>query len=660
MDHEIHGHRICRLQDVASPAYQAQLQDSIDKEKERAKTCWSRLKRRRRQLCSGYCMCYVIYVAFFITYVLLVPFFVLWIVGQPLPTQYWHKPHAYFPMINEDYLEETFDATVQMSPIPVDADTCNFSFGSTGGVSSNMNFPVDIWLDAPDLARQANAFTVFPALFASHNFENWWVAADRRHASPWPFFQNLDAMQGRRYEYVTESCTRAPSVPRSGVVSAGERFTSAKSYVLACVAWAEEKVEWHQGQETSYAMIKRSRQLTATDLGQYCDAVGGVGGLPCSGNPSVSLPGCIAGRIQVGLGNSSSVAGVRLPGANFQGKVSIAVCEQNQGDSESSDGCITSMTPFANWPCHSCNELALKNNLSPSGFMEELPDPKGVQSDADALEYRNKIYNIITERLKFGSSSDREDVHIKAVFRSLPRFKVSLRGLPILPTDNSSDPLGQPQVYIFTSPVDASAAGPAGMISGKWTALYPNNKNLVASTIAAAAPPPGKARRRLKSVHDHTNNDMTLMERNRITIRSPGCLGPRGPLYLVACAMNSSSYERLTPKGTKFEDEIGDSIGKPPFNDRCIAVGGRCAHACTDDNHPMPYCDANGNIQMDKLVKPLEAPKKKALLVSKSGLFAVSCLITSDTYGISSESESAHGVPVISVMLGMIQCSFTV
>jgi hypothetical protein len=77
--------------------------------------------------------------------------------------------------------------------------------------------------------------------------------------------------------------------------------------------------------------------------------------------------------------------------------------------------------------------------------------------------------------------------------------------------------------------------------------------------------------------------------------------------------MNASSYERLTPNGTKFEIKIGQSIGKPPFNDRCIAVGGRCARACTDDYHPMPYCDAKGNIQMDKLVKPLEAPNNNTI-----------------------------------------------
>jgi hypothetical protein len=76
--------------------------------------------------------------------------------------------------------------------------------------------------------------------------------------------------------------------------------------------------------------------------------------------------------------------------------------------------------------------------------------------------------------------------------------------------------------------------------------------------------------------------------------------------------MNSSSYERQTPDGTKFELEIGQSIGKPPFNDRCVAIGGRCARACTGDYHPMPHCDAQGNIQMDELVKPLEAPNNRS------------------------------------------------
>ena len=59
----------------------------------------------------------------------------------------------------------------------------------------------------------------------------------------------------------------------------------------------------------------------------------------------------------------------------------------------------------------------------------------------------------------------------------------------------------------------------------------------------------------------------------------------QGPLYLVACAVNSTLYE-----GSFARFEAGQQAAPPPFNDRCVAVSGRCAFACQSEQRTMANC----------------------------------------------------------------------
>ena len=59
----------------------------------------------------------------------------------------------------------------------------------------------------------------------------------------------------------------------------------------------------------------------------------------------------------------------------------------------------------------------------------------------------------------------------------------------------------------------------------------------------------------------------------------------QGPLYLVACAVNSTLYE-----GSFSRFKPGQQAAPPPFNDRCVAVSGRCAFACQSEQYPMANC----------------------------------------------------------------------
>lgn len=106
--------------------------------------------------------------------------------------------------------------------------------------SAEMNFDVTLELKAPEFKH-----TAFPVLLASNDFEEWWVAADRRHAYPRQYFTSTGAQDGEQYRYITEKCTRPPVT--SPVMSPSEfrteRPSEVPSYVLACVTWSSAKVK---------------------------------------------------------------------------------------------------------------------------------------------------------------------------------------------------------------------------------------------------------------------------------------------------------------------------------------------------------------------------------------------------------------------------------
>jgi hypothetical protein len=110
---------------------------------------------------------------------------------------------------------------------------------------------------------------------------------------------------------------------------------------------------------------------------------------------------------------------------------------------------------------------------------------------------------------------------------------------------------------------------------------------------------------------DSARNKMEFYQRNRVSLQPSWCFGERGPLYLVACAVNESTFAGGFSLGE------GQEIAPPPFNDRCLAVSGRCAYACMEQQTPgIQYCDANGRIEWDKLTTNFEPPSNNGVEVN--------------------------------------------
>jgi len=98
-------------------------------------------------------------------------------------------------------------------------------------------------------------------------------------------------------------------------------------------------------------------------------------------------------------------------------------------------------------------------------------------------------------------------------------------------------------------------------------------------------------------------NTMQFRDMNKVTLKPDKCFAQRGPLYLVACAVNTSMYH------DKFELELGQTVGPPPFNDRCIAVAGRCSYACMDQSSPgLEHCTPEGEIAWAGLATDFVTP----------------------------------------------------
>ncbi|CAK0812165.1 unnamed protein product, partial [Prorocentrum cordatum] len=87
---------------------------------------------------------------------------------------------------------------------------------------------------------------------------------------------------------------------------------------------------------------------------------------------------------------------------------------------------------------------------------------------------------------------------------------------------------------------------------------------------------------------------------NSVTMKPDLCFAARGALYLVACAVNTSTYQ------DGFNFNPGQEVAGPPFNDRCIAVTGRCAYACMEQQTPRLHKCMDGMISADDLVESPE------------------------------------------------------
>merc|ERR1719262_526037 len=159
-------------------------------------------------------------------------------------------------------------------------------------ISTEMNFNVEMKFSAPQFEH-----TAYPVLLASNDFNKWWVASDRRDAVPQPYFESSSSKEASVYQYITDNCTRPPSTasgftttkkndPPTPSELTEDNFASQPVYVMACVSWTTENINWHEQED--------NQKMTMEDIAERCDAVGGVAGRPCASNPLADdLPGTV-------------------------------------------------------------------------------------------------------------------------------------------------------------------------------------------------------------------------------------------------------------------------------------------------------------------------------------------------------------------------------
>jgi hypothetical protein len=510
--------------------------EDVEEGIEKTSWCWFKVN-----CFAGEGFCHCCYLLIFIMFVLFVPLFLKWMVSAPKPPEFRYPkptfPHR-FPLLEDwNFVQEQRgnDFGLWMSPIPTNDNGCNFSSCAAGKsadqsllmrASTQMNFDVKIKLEAPQFNH-----TAYPVLISSDNFEDWTVVADRRHAQPQPYFPSVSQQFGHVYNYVTEKCTRPPELLPGMPAPAVERFSEVPTYVLVCVAWTRVKVDLHRW----------SNSIEGSDLGEYCDAVGGVGGWPCQNHPpNMKLPGCNADGVVDVDNEAGMVGGVRIPGARFSGQVSLRACMSGTSGPE----CVTKTETFSRWRCHKCH---------------------------NATDNMTMLYD------------------------SLPPMEVILKNADI---QKRGAETMDPQAFILTSPLAENGLQAEGFQSnegGVFKKLYDYDIYPLPIPVQEL-PEPGTTTTEPSALLDASRHTMRFKEHNQLTIKPEWCFGKRGPLYLVACIVNTSTH------ADKFQFMPGQSLGKPPFNDRCLAVTGRCAHACFPEQHSMPHCSADGTITQSDLV----------------------------------------------------------
>ncbi|CAE8594058.1 unnamed protein product, partial [Polarella glacialis] len=177
-----------------------------------------------KPVCSGACCCHFCYVLLFLCLMIIFPLWAKWLVTEPMPVKYWHENFPPFPTIRAlggQMLAREASPKIAMSPLPTSPSSCNYSCSAWRGYrTAEMNFEVSLTLDDSRLSK-AYAHTVYPVLFASADFNDWWVVGDRRHAYPSPFWRARTAQAGHEYVYVTDACTRPPQAS----LKAEEQYT---------------------------------------------------------------------------------------------------------------------------------------------------------------------------------------------------------------------------------------------------------------------------------------------------------------------------------------------------------------------------------------------------------------------------------------------------
>ena len=278
----------------------------------------------------------------------------------------------------------------------------------------------------------------------------------------------------------------------------------------------------------------------------------------------------------------SSIAGREIPTADFQGSIEMRECLNGGLDGT----CDTATSKFKQWNCHKClydprTEDDMRRRLQipgmgglPSGLPGLDPDPDASSGGIPGMPGIPGLGPIGTETSAAAGQGP-------MIYTSLPRFHVTVSGSS---APDGTDVFSQPRVFILQSSRENR---------GKWTKLYKHNYGMTNPPVAV-----GKDNKPLVKKDDDSYDEemepvqdpasahaMNLNQQNRLEIDPGWCYGRQGPLYLVACAVNSTLYE-----GSFSRFEAGQQAAPPPFNDRCVAVSGRCAFACQSEQRPMANC----------------------------------------------------------------------
>jgi len=523
--------------------------------------------KARRPCC---CCCtaerfyHISYVMLFFAYLVAFPLWAKWLMCAPMPYKYWHEELDRWPLLpaEKTYLAMGKEHGIGVSAVPMDPDSCNYSCGESymGFRTNLMNFEVKLSLTSNQSSLQKEDIdTMYPVLLASEDFDHWVLVGDRRHAYPEPFFRSRSKSTGQVYVHKTDQCMSMPAP--------NDTFTSQGTYIIGCVTWTVA------GQEA----LSKLTSVTKEDLSMHCNSVGGVCGWPCGSRiPSTLMEGCSAD----GIIDTDTFA-KHVPSAKNGSKVSVYACYKP--DPELMDSCTLSTKPMSAWPCHECQQKL--DEAAAESVRSEGETGSGKSGDDDDDDDDDDSWSLRRRRLDDGV----DDPPVNKRFVSLPQLEVRVYDSEVPP---GTDIFNTPRVFIFA----------AHSLDGPFKRLYSdtNIKNLPLDDEQPETP---------IQIGGGLLNTMRLERMNDLTIRSDSCFGKRGPLYIVACAVNQSIYDdtgRWYPQEPRFQ--LGQEVKGPPFNDRCIAVGGSCGYACTP--HPTDnlgqYCTANGTIKMEYLTGDID------------------------------------------------------
>jgi len=491
--------------------------------------------------CTMSTACHGCYIALFFFYIVLFPLWCKWLFTAPKPFAYWYEEWPDFPRVrplHRSFIALGLNATPEIAMSPIPPEHSYCNYSCEEREGSQVSFDVALTLNA-DLTSHG-AHTLFPVLFASNDFESWHLVADRRNAEPVPYWREDQGEGNHMYTLDTPACTRK--------VVANHSFTNEAGYIMACVVWSASKLAALQARLATPGPEGKVTGLTDMDLATLCDSAGGVCGYPCdSGIHSGRLDSC----------NDDSFINVSslIPEGNFTGRVRIERCEESMGSK-----CITSTQPFSSWTCQTCNTR------------------KVTEADLD-FDLRRRLGD---RRLQ-----DSPPVEIEEQpYQSFPRMKVVYDHIL---TPSFVDVMSLPSVHLF-----AATSNP----TRTWVTMYPD-----ADPTNLRPLPEGVKGPTTFIVEDKVAmHRMKYIATDKVTIKPTACFGTRGRMYLVSCAINQSAYDDMTQWHNENHFKMGQKTIGPPFNDRCLAVSGRCGHACGPDSQLMPHCQADGYIDQKMLV----------------------------------------------------------